>query len=99
VCDWGGGGGARARTRWVSIISQFGLESRRVHARARGRRLARRRRLRLGRRVRALHSGQRDSERHGGGDALVARQLGEGGVHLVGDALVLLLLVDELVCR
>jgi len=47
----------------------------------------------------ALHSGQRDSERHGGGDALVARQLGEGGVHLVGDALVLLLLVDELVCR
>jgi len=30
--------------------------------------------------------------------ALVAGQLGEGGVHLVGDALVLLLLVDELVC-
>ena len=32
------------------------------------------------------------------GGALVAGELGERGVHLVGDALVLLLLVDQLVC-
>lgn len=39
----------------------------------------------------------------GGGRSLlwrcsIAGQLGKGGVHLVGDALVLLLLVDEVVC-